>query len=104
MAHLVGNLLLEAILIGLAGWRVANLLVNEDGPLDIFERVRLFVGMKPGEISGFMPKLFSCIFCMSVWTTFGAYLTYLISPITVMIVAAMTIALVVDRLVNSNNG
>ena len=96
------HLLIESILIGLAGWRIANLLVNENGPFAVFEHLRLFIGLKPGEVSGFLPELFSCVYCMSVWATIAAYFVYLISPIVVMIVAAMSVALIANRIVSSD--
>lgn len=98
MLHL--DLLVEAILLGLAGWRVANLLVNEDGPALIFERLRVMGGVKPGLVSGFTPTLFTCIFCMSVWTTTAMAVVWYFTPEPVMIIAAWAIALIVNKLVN----
>lgn len=55
------------------------MLVIEDGPLDVFERIRLAVGAQggePGEIielpmwKAFFASLFSCIYCMSIWVGF----------------------------------
>lgn len=51
------------IVLGLACWRLANMLVNELGPLDIFDRLRGVANRIPG-----VDDLFACIYCMSVWT------------------------------------
>lgn len=92
-----------AIIWGLAGWRVASLLVNEDGPWESLERLRQLIGLKPGPIEGFLPKLFSCIWCMSVWTTALAALVWEISPTAVIITAGAAIALLVDKVVNGGS-
>lgn len=94
--------ILTSIIVGLASWRLANLLVNESGPFDIFERIRYLAGIRVGEVNGFLPLLFSCVYCMSVWTTIAAYLTYIICPTIVIIIAAMTIALIANRFAGDN--
>lgn len=91
-------MILEAVLLGLAGWRVASMLVGEDGPSGIFEKLRRAVGVKEGPVEGFLPSVFSCIMCMTVWTTMLAYLLWQIEPVLVMLLAAMTIALLADSL------
>ena len=90
---------LDVILIGLASWRMASLLVGEDGPGLIFDKLRTRVGANnPGKIEGFLPSVFSCIYCMSVWTTlFAAFLFWVIDPVVVMILAAMSVALIVNK-------
>jgi hypothetical protein len=40
----------------LATWRVTHLVVEEDGPLDVFRRLRTLLG-----------RLGSCFLCASVW-------------------------------------
>lgn len=73
------------------------MLVQEDGPGLIFDKLRDLVGAnKPGQVSGFLPTLFSCIYCMSVWTTIAAYITYLFIPELIMLISAMTIALIAN--------
>lgn len=91
----------EALLIGLTAWRLANLLVNESGPWGIFGRLRLFVGAGEGLIEGFLPTLFSCIMCMSIWTSVLAYFLWRLEPATVIVGGAMSIAILVDRVVRS---
>jgi len=53
-------------------WRICSLLVREEGPFSIFDRLRHLVGVKQNELSinygeTFLSKLFSCVWCMSVW-------------------------------------
>lgn len=71
------------LVVSLAVWRVSNMFINEDGPLDIFYGIRLrlerfFERYNKGgsrsvmkAISCFLYSLFSCVWCMSVWIGFG---------------------------------
>ncbi len=86
------------LIVGLASWRIANMLVDEDGPFDIFERLRQAAGLRPGEVNGFLPELLSCIWCTSVWTTVLVFLLWVIEPVGVMILAAMAIPPIVHRI------
>lgn len=88
-----------AILIGLAGYRLASLLVNEAGPWNIFERLRDKI-IPVGEVKGFLPGVLICIWCCSVWTTLASYILWLIEPTAVIIIAAMTIPMAVDKFIN----
>lgn len=93
--------ILDVIIIGLASWRVASLLVNEEGPGLIFMRLRSAVGVTegPGEqSSGFFPLLFTCVWCMSVWTTLLMAGIWYLEPVAVMICAAMAIAIIPEAL------
>ncbi len=45
----------------LAVWRVTHLFWGEDGPLDIFVRLRRAAG------SGFFGRLLDCFYCLSLW-------------------------------------
>lgn len=57
------------LILALATWRLSNLLVNEDGPGNMFAYLRAFVGVQefaddqPNAVAG----AFACIWCMSVW-------------------------------------
>lgn len=71
---------LELAVIALAGWRLAYMLTNEDGPANVFGWLRRKVGpyddlgaqIMPGSID----KLFNCVYCMSFWTTAAAALAW----------------------------
>jgi hypothetical protein len=45
----------------LVAWRVTHLLNAEDGPRDIFVRLRRWVG------DGFAGSLLDCFYCLSLW-------------------------------------
>ncbi len=45
----------------LAVWRVTHLFHREDGPSDVFVRLRLLAG------NGFWGKLLDCFYCLSIW-------------------------------------
>lgn len=93
------GLLLELIAVGLAGYRIANLLVYEDGPVGIFEKIRNIFGVKPGPVvDNFWTQVFTCMYCMTVWTTVAAWGVYQILPEAVIIIAAMSVALIADRI------
>lgn len=48
-------------LAALATWRLAFLLVREDGPWRVFARARQMLG------SGFWGELFGCVKCLGMW-------------------------------------
>lgn len=51
----------------LVTWRLSSLIVYEDGPLDVFARVRRAAGVdQPGELTN-LAKGLSCLWCVSVW-------------------------------------
>lgn len=45
----------------LAVWRITHLLHAEDGPWDLFVRLRHKIG------EGFLGTLFDCFYCLSLW-------------------------------------
>ncbi len=94
--------LVATVLIGLAAWRVAFLIVFEDGPFDSFGRLRRLVGVPlEGEISGFLPGVFSCVHCMSFWTVAGFAGLYLLEPRAVIPFAAWGVVLAVHTAVRA---
>jgi len=54
----------------LAVWRITHLFWGEDGPADIFVRLRRLAG------SGFFGQLLDCFLCLSLW--FAAPIAWLI--------------------------
>lgn len=68
----------EGFVIALAAWRVASLLVTEDGPLEVFAGIRALAGIpRPGDMSvrevPVLAGILSCVWCCSVWTAAGAW-------------------------------
>ena len=97
------ELLIQALIVGAASWRVASLFVQEDGPLLVFFKLRLRRGLErddvppPGSWRGVLPGLFSCVWCLSVWTTPLAWLWYEVEPVSATIAAAMTVAVLIQK-------
>lgn len=63
------------ILVALATWRISSLLVKEDGPGEIFEKIRVKAGVRYDEYSrpyasSVLAGILSCIWCCSVWVSF----------------------------------
>lgn len=76
---------MDFVLLGLGTWRLTSLLVEEDGPWDIFARLRHRVGVRYSENSqpfgkNVIAEAFTCMWCASVWTAAVCSLGYLISP------------------------
>lgn len=93
--------LVQVLVIGLAAWRLSALLVYEDGPFRIFERFRTLIGIDPngGVISsGFLPQLFTCIYCTSVWVAVLMWLLWLVAWWIPGVLAAAAVALVTERI------
>lgn len=70
--------LLDVLILALATWRLASLLAQEDGPGDIFARLRKAAGVRYGPDNApygtnSLARGVLCIACNSVW--FGAALT-----------------------------
>lgn len=64
---------LRIIILAFASWRLASLLVDEDGPFGVFDRLRRRVGVyRTGEMSQ-VALAFTCIWCMSVWAALLLY-------------------------------
>lgn len=90
------------VLIGFAGWRVAYLLVFEDGPFGVFAGLRRAVGVPDeAEVTGLLPSLFSCVHCMSFWTVAGFTGLFWIEPRAVVPFAAWGLALAIHHAVRA---
>lgn len=67
----------DFVLLALATWRTATMLVKEDGPWLMFEHLRLRVGLQPPQHPamtretdppGQMPgSILNCVWCTSMW-------------------------------------
>ncbi len=49
------------VMAALATWRITHLLASEDGPADVFFKMRAGLG------HGFWGKLMDCFYCLSLW-------------------------------------
>jgi len=99
--------LIDLVIYGFATWRVASLLVNENGPWNLFVWLRELTGIEheDGEVfiipSGFWPDLFSCVWCCSMWVAFFWLVFWMAWPWMALRVAIMfsfsTVAILVDK-------
>lgn len=90
---------LDVLIVGLAAWRVASLLVHEDGPWSVFDRIRGRAGVyREGELSG-PAKLLSCVWCTSVWCVPPLWALHSAAPVAVAMLAAMAVAVVAETAV-----
>lgn len=76
--------LFEFLVLSLASWRIASLLVDEAGPFDVFERLRVFVGIKYDQknepfATNEIAKQFMCIWCMSLLVSIFIVVFYMCS-------------------------
>lgn len=98
-------MLAELVLIGLASWRVASLLSWEAGPLRVLTGIRSLLGFShdgAGHPEGYRENvatdLLSCVWCLSIWIAGGLWVVWeQVSDIPVLILAASTIAVVVEE-------
>lgn len=81
----------DIFLLSLATWSVANIVVNEDGPYEVFPKVRHVVGVRYDEHSNpvmpanphrrFLASILTCTYCLGVWVAIFFTLLYLLTPI-----------------------
>lgn len=93
--------LTDLLIIALAAWRLAYMLTSEDGPLAVFKRARDTLmkramnndyDLQPGTWGA----LFSCVYCMSIWTgavCYGLWFTPLQPVVIVLAVSAVGLML-----------
>lgn len=93
---------MEFLLIGLAAYRLAMFLVEEDGPFAIFAKFREFARPKHDLTTEKLKlELFfalQCIWCTSVWMTFLAAGLWFLEPWIIRILAAMSVTILITKL------
>lgn len=77
------ELLAYFLLYVLSLWRLTNLLVYEEGPFDVFKKIRDVVGINPDEVDqkGYWAKLLSCHLCCSLMLSLVTWPFFLASPL-----------------------
>lgn len=104
---------IDIIILGLATWRFASLLANEDGPFEILAKFRRFVGVR--SMTGFdvnnkpalptvfgtneLAKMVLCVWCNSVWIGLVITLFYALFPVTAWLClpfALSALAIIID--------
>lgn len=102
--------MIEILLSSLAVWRISSLLVREDGPGDVFAKLRTITGVRYDEYSSpygtnFLSSLLSCVWCTSVWV--ALIVAILENPKNIFkfirkAMALSAIAIFVDEVINAN--
>lgn len=86
----------DLIFISLAAWRIASLLVREDGPFDIFEKIRRRFQPYGDPLEG-IGKMLACVWCTAVWTAIACYLIWVAWELPIILLAASAIAVVIEE-------
>lgn len=78
--------MLDFIILMLATWRISSLLISEAGPFKILEWFRYQIGVRVDEYSqtygtNEFAELFTCIWCLSIWTGLALAIMYLNIPL-----------------------
>lgn len=101
--------LLGLILMSLGAWRLAVLLVREDGPFLIVRRLRMVIGIDHDDngvpISWpdrFPAQLFECVWCMSIWTAGLMVLLWWLCPVVVWVAGVAGLAALIETLREKN--
>ena len=88
--------LITVLVVGLATYRVARLLVLEDGPGHVFLRVRAWAGCyeygADGRAQTNLGRALNCPHCTGVYVGILAFLGHLILPSAVVFLAALGLA------------
>lgn len=90
---------LDLVLVGLATWRVSSLLVYEDGPWHVFDRMRGRIGLHDAGEMGVVQEAFSCVWCLSVWVAPVMWAVHSVAPLAAGILAASAIAIATEEAV-----
>lgn len=89
----------DMLILALAAWRLAYMLVYEEGLFEVFDRIRRVANN--WEQAG---KLLSCVWCCSVWTAAGMLLLWQFGVGRVIVYAlalsalAITLHVAIERL------
>lgn len=96
----------EAVLIGLAAWRLAALLSYERGPFDIFINFRSLLGIEHDSTSyepsswpqNPIAQAITCVWCLGLYTAALSWAIWeFVEPKIVMVVAASAVLVMVER-------
>lgn len=100
--------MLEFVILALATWRLTSLLVWEDGPFEVFARLRHRLGVRYNESNvaygtNWFAKGVVCPACASVWFGFGWAIAYVLWEPSWLIALPLALsagAMVFERLYN----
>jgi len=97
--------MLDFVIKALATWRLASLLVNESGPLGMFDKLRHAVGVRYDERSvaygtNNLAELLTCVWCTSMWTALLFVLLGKRGALSQQVLALSAAAILIDSKVN----
>ncbi len=94
----------QAILIGLAAWRMTALLAYERGPFDVFVRLRTLLGFEHDDEgrpdswpSGVLRDVISCPWCLGLPMAAVAFGLWQVVPLAVIVLAAASVVVAVEK-------
>lgn len=94
----------QAVLIGLAAWRLTALMSYERGPFDLFIRLRVLLAFSHNERgepygwrSSLINDIIACPWCLGLWMAGAMYGLWQLEPMAVVAIAASTIMVAVER-------
>jgi hypothetical protein len=101
--------LITFLVLGLATWRIASLLVNEAGPFHVFTKIRKLVGIQHDSDEKilmvpdrFLAGVLSCVWCCSMYVGFFWLIAWLAFPLPAFWVACVfalsALAIVVNKM------
>lgn len=97
---------LDLIILGLATWRISSIVVNEDGPFDIFFKMRAKMGITALDPvpETFWAGLFGCVYCLSVWVgailILSAIMDKMVTVYLMLPFALSAIAVILEEKIN----
>jgi len=80
------SVLVDLLVMSLATWRISSLLAEEDGPGEVFERLRQFAGVRYDEEGyayglNWLADIWHCMWCISGPVAAAWTVLYLLAPI-----------------------
>lgn len=102
---------IDLIVLSLAVWRLSSLFAAEEGPWEIFEKIRQFSGVKYKEVPPYemygtnvVSRGLICVWCNSIWIGLLATILYAISTDTIYLFIPFSlsgVAILLDRLLET---
>lgn len=97
--------MVDLLLLTLATWRLSSLLVSEDGPFDIFQRLRDALKVYPVKVNDEITckaerpafGMFCCVWCMSVWCSAILLVLYQFAPVVIWWLAISALVIVLQE-------
>lgn len=102
--------MVDLLLLSLAVWRLSSLFAREDGPYDIFIKIRLKAGVSIDEFgeeysTNMLSKGLLCIWCNSLW--FSSIVSLFASRNVIGYIfntlALSALAIIIDKVVTNGN-